>query len=102
MARGRNNVVLVKLEGHNPGGSVKDRPAFVDDSLRRGARRYSPGDTPIEPTRRQHWHRSGHGGGDAGLSYGAVMPENSSAERGHHEGLWRRSGAYPSVGVDAR
>ena len=28
MARGRNNVVLVKLEGNNPGGSVKDRPAL--------------------------------------------------------------------------
>ena len=50
MARGRNNVVLVKLEGNNPGGSVKDRPAL--SMIRRAEARgdIRPGDTLIEPT----------------------------------------------------
>lgn len=81
MARGRNNVVLVKLEGNNPGGSVKDRPAL--SMIRRAEARgdIRPGDTLIEPT-------SGNTG--IGLAMAAamlgyrmvlVMPENSSAER---------------------
>lgn len=77
----RNNVVLIKLEGNNPGGSVKDRPALsmIRHAQARGAIR--PGDTLIEPT-------SGNTG--IGLAMAAamlgyrmvlVMPENASAER---------------------
>ncbi|NDV12192.1 cysteine synthase CysM [Crenobacter caeni] len=76
-----SNVVLVKLEGSNPGGSVKDRPALsmIRHAEARGDIR--PGDTLIEPT-------SGNTG--IGLAMAAtmmgyrlvlVMPENSSAER---------------------
>lgn len=76
-----SNVVLVKLEGSNPGGSVKDRPAL--SMIRRAEARgdIRPGDTLIEPT-------SGNTG--IGLAMAAtmmgyrlvlVMPENSSAER---------------------
>ncbi|TIC82297.1 cysteine synthase CysM [Crenobacter intestini] len=76
-----SNVVLVKLEGSNPGGSVKDRPAL--SMIRRAEARgdIRPGDTLIEPT-------SGNTG--IGLAMTAtmmgyrlvlVMPENSSAER---------------------
>ncbi len=76
-----SNVVLVKLEGNNPGGSVKDRPAL--SMIRRAEARgdIRPGDTLIEPT-------SGNTG--IGLAMAAtmmgyrlvlVMPENSSAER---------------------
>ena len=45
-----SNVVLVKLEGSNPGGSVKDRPAL--SMIRRAEARgdIRPGDTLIEPT----------------------------------------------------
>jgi len=77
----RGNVILAKLEGNNPAGSVKDRPAI---SMIRGAERrgrIKPGDTLIEPT-------SGNTG--IGLAMAAairgyrmllVMPENQTAER---------------------
>lgn len=80
-ARKRGNVILAKLEGHNPAGSVKDRPAI---SMIRGAERrgrIKPGDTLIEPT-------SGNTG--IGLAMAAairgyrmvlIMPENQTAER---------------------
>ena len=45
-----SNTVLVKLEGNNPAGSVKDRPAM---SMIRGAEargEIKPGDTLIEAT----------------------------------------------------
>lgn len=45
-----SNTVLVKLEGNNPAGSVKDRPALsmIERAERRGD--ISPGDTLIEAT----------------------------------------------------
>ena len=48
--RSRNNVVLGKLEGNNPAGSVKDRPALsmIKRAEQRG--RIKPGDTLIEAT----------------------------------------------------
>ena len=44
------NTLLAKLEGDNPAGSVKDRPAF--SMIKRAQERGSikPGDTLIEPT----------------------------------------------------
>ncbi|HSH29973.1 MAG TPA: pyridoxal-phosphate dependent enzyme, partial [Thiohalobacter sp.] len=44
------NIVLVKLEGNNPAGSVKDRPALamIRHAEQRGDIR--PGDTLIEAT----------------------------------------------------
>ena len=80
MARGRNNVVLV-VGRHNPGGSVKDRPALSMIRRAEAPGDIRPGDTLIEPT-------SGNTG--IGLAMAAamlgyrmvlVMPENSSAER---------------------
>lgn len=81
MPGNRGNTLLVKLEGNNPAGSVKDRPAL--SMIRRAQQRgdIRPGDTLIEPT-------SGNTG--IGLAMAAailgyrlvlVMPENSSIER---------------------
>eukprot|EP01136_Pigoraptor_vietnamica_P017878 Opistho-1_new@63647 len=46
----RGNVILGKLEGNNPAGSVKDRPAI--SMIRRAEERgeIKPGDTLIEAT----------------------------------------------------
>ena len=46
----RNNVILGKLEGNNPAGSVKDRPALsmIKHAQERGE--IKPGDTLIEAT----------------------------------------------------
>jgi len=50
LTAGRNNVILVKLEGNNPAGSVKDRPALgmIQGAEARGE--IKPGDTLIEAT----------------------------------------------------
>lgn len=73
--------IFAKLEGQNPGGSVKDRAALgmIQDALKQG--RIKPGDKLIEAT-----------SGNTGIALAMiarlydlqmilVMPENSSAER---------------------
>lgn len=76
-----SNIVLVKLEGNNPAGSVKDRPAFsmIRHAEQRGA--IKPGDILIEAT-------SGNTGialamAAAMLGYRMIllMPKNASVER---------------------
>jgi cysteine synthase B len=77
----RNNVILAKMEGNNPAGSVKDRPALsmIMKAEQRG--RIKPGDTLIEAT-----------SGNTGIALAMVaamrgykmillMPENLSEER---------------------
>ena len=77
----RGNVVLAKLEGSNPGGSVKDRPArsMFERAEQRGDIR--PGDRLIEAT-------SGNTGialamiaAMKGYRMTLIMPDNLSAER---------------------
>jgi cysteine synthase B len=50
-----SNAIFAKLEGNNPAGSVKDRPALsmVMGAERRG--RIKPGDTLIEATSSPWW-----------------------------------------------
>ena len=48
--RARGNVILGKLEGHDPAGSVKDRPALSIIKQAEARGRIKPGDTLIEST----------------------------------------------------
>lgn len=79
--RANGSVILAKLEGNNPGGSVKDRPALwmIRQALARGDIR--PGDRLIEAT-------SGNTGialamisATLGLKMTLIMPDNMSMER---------------------
>lgn len=50
LTAGRNNRLLVKLEGNNPAGSVKDRPALSMIQCAEARGEIKPGDTLIEAT----------------------------------------------------
>jgi cysteine synthase B len=73
--------VLAKLEGFNPGGSVKDRPAvwMVLDGLRRGKLR--PGKTIIDSTSGNTGIALAMAGATLGYPVELVMPANVSIER---------------------
>lgn len=77
----RNNVVLVKLEGNNPAGSVKDRPAL--SMIRRAEARgqIKPGDTLIEATSGNTGIALAMAAAMRGYRMVLVMPENQSVER---------------------
>jgi cysteine synthase B len=81
MPGNRGNTILVKLEGSNPAGSVKDRPALsmIRRAEARGAIR--PGDTLIEPTSGNTGIALAMACAVMGYRLILVMPENSSAER---------------------
>ncbi|ODC02873.1 cysteine synthase B [Terasakiispira papahanaumokuakeensis] len=78
---GRNNTILAKLEGHNPAGSVKDRPALsmIQHAQARGD--ISPGDTLIEATSGNTGIALAMAAGVMGYQMILIMPENSSEER---------------------
>lgn len=77
----RGNVVLVKLEGNNPAGSVKDRPALsmISRAEQRGDIR--PGDTLIEATSGNTGIALAMAAAMRGYRMILVMPENQSVER---------------------
>lgn len=78
----RNNVILVKLEGNNPAGSVKDRPA-LSMILRAEARgEIKPGDTLIEATSGNTGIALAMAAAMRGYRMVLIMPENQSIERG--------------------
>lgn len=80
-ADARNNVVLAKLEGNNPAGSVKDRPA-LSMILRAEARGdIKPGDTLIEATSGNTGIALAMVAAMRGYRMILVMPENQSVER---------------------
>ncbi len=76
-----SNIVLLKLEGNNPAGSVKDRPAL--SMIRRAEQRgdIHPGDTLIEPTSGNTGIALAMAAAVMGYRLILVMPDNSSAER---------------------
>lgn len=78
---GRNNVILAKLEGNNPAGSVKDRPA-LSMILRAEARgEIQPGQTLIEATSGNTGIALAMAAAIRGYGMILVMPENQSIER---------------------
>ncbi|MBK6974594.1 MAG: cysteine synthase CysM [Sterolibacteriaceae bacterium] len=77
----RGNVILAKLEGNNPAGSVKDRPALsmIVGAEARGDIR--PGDTLIEATSGNTGIALAMAAAMRGYRLILVMPENQSMER---------------------
>jgi cysteine synthase B len=77
----RGNVVLGKLEGNNPAGSVKDRPALsmIVRAQERGE--IQPGDTLIEATSGNTGIALAMAAAMLGYKMVLVMPENQSLER---------------------
>ena len=75
------NVILAKLEGNNPAGSVKDRPALsmIMQAERRG--RIKPGDTLIESTSGNTGIALAMVAAMRGYRMVLIMPENQSLER---------------------
>jgi S-sulfo-L-cysteine synthase (O-acetyl-L-serine-dependent) len=77
----RGNIILGKLEGNNPAGSVKDRPAI--SMIRRAAERgeIRPGDTLIEATSGNTGIALAMAAAMLGYRMILVMPEDLSIER---------------------
>lgn len=80
-AEKRNNVILGKMEGNNPAGSVKDRPALamVKGAELRG--QIKPGDTLIEATSGNTGIALAMAASVRGYKMVLIMPENLSLER---------------------
>jgi cysteine synthase B len=77
----RNNIILAKLEGNNPAGSVKDRPALsmIRKAEERG--RIKPGDMLIEATSGNTGIALAMAAAMRGYRMILIMPENQSVER---------------------
>lgn len=77
----RNNIILGKLEGNNPAGSVKDRPALsmIKHAEARGD--IKPGDTLIEATSGNTGIALAMAAAMRGYKMILLMPENLSEER---------------------
>ena len=76
-----SNTILVKLEGNNPAGSVKDRPALsmIERAEARGD--IQPGDTLIEATSGNTGIALAKAAAIKGYRMVLIMPNNMSAER---------------------
>ncbi|AKJ68675.1 cysteine synthase [Pandoraea thiooxydans] len=80
-ARRRNNVILGKLEGNNPAGSVKDRPALSMIKHAQARGRIKPGDTLIEATSGNTGIALAMAAAIRGYKMILIMPEDLSIER---------------------
>lgn len=81
MAGETSNTILAKLEGNNPAGSVKDRPALsmIKHAQERGE--IHPGDTLIEATSGNTGIALAMAAAIMGYHMVLIMPESMSAER---------------------
>lgn len=76
-----SNTILAKLEGNNPAGSVKDRPALsmIQRAERRGD--IKPGDTLIEATSGNTGIALAMAAAIKGYKMILIMPDNATQER---------------------
>jgi S-sulfo-L-cysteine synthase (O-acetyl-L-serine-dependent) len=79
--RRRGNLVLAKLEGNNPAGSVKDRPAISMIRHAEARGEIKPGDTLIEPTSGNTGIALAMAAAIRGYRMVLIMPEHLSLER---------------------
>ncbi len=75
------NIILVKLEGNNPAGSVKDRPALSMIQRAEARGDIKPGDTLIEATSGNTGIALAMAAAIKGYKMVLIMPEHMSAER---------------------
>ena len=80
-AADRNNVILGKMEGNNPAGSVKDRPALAMIKGAEARGQIKPGDTLIEATSGNTGIALAMAAAMRGYKMILLMPENLSLER---------------------
>ena len=76
-----SNIILGKLEGNNPAGSVKDRPALSMIQRAEARGDIKPGDTLIEPTSGNTGIALAMAAAIKGYRMVLIMPENMSMER---------------------
>ncbi len=76
-----SNTVLVKLEGNNPAGSVKDRPALSMIARAEARGEIKPGDTLVEATSGNTGIALAMAASMRGYRMVLVMPEHMSVER---------------------
>ncbi len=76
-----NNIIMVKLEGNNPAGSVKDRPALSMIKLAEARGEIKPGDTLIEATSGNTGIALAMAAAIKGYKMVLIMPDNMSEER---------------------
>lgn len=76
-----SNTILLKLEGNNPAGSVKDRPALNMIKAAEARGRIKPGDTLIEATSGNTGIALAMAAAIRGYRLLLVMPEHMSLER---------------------
>lgn len=81
IGQGNGNVVLCKLEGNNPAGSVKDRPALSMIQRAEDRGQIKPGDTLIEATSGNTGIALAMAAAIKGYKMKLIMPDNSSEER---------------------
>ena len=77
----RGNVILGKLEGNNPAGSVKDRPAMAMIARAEARGEIRPGDTLIEATSGNTGIALAMAAAIKGYRMVLIMPDNLSLER---------------------
>ncbi len=93
-----SNTILAKLEGNNPAGSVKDRPALsmITEAEKRGDIR--PGDTLIEATSGNTGIALAMAAAIKGYRMKLIMPDNMSQERKLAMSAYGAELSYPSQG----